>query len=341
VELNRPESGRRNPLGFILKWGEKSFAEKSGQKLEMARVLAKAGQNLGGADLDNWLVDYFAETQALPKTPLTTRLAERLKIQLSTREKADEVYFNEETFESYELSLTRSQFEEILQKRDFFELLNESLDRVLQQGRRQDIDIQDIDAVLLVGGSSQIPAVQNWVKQTFDPEKVKCDRPLDAIAIGALQLDRGIELKDFLYHGYGIRYWNRRKNAHDWHPIVQPGQPYPLERPIELCLGASMENQPKIELVIGELGTDTTRTEVFFDGDRLVTQRVGGEATVIPLNDTEEGRSIATLDPPGAPGRDRIKVQFRIDDSRFLRITVEDLLTLNTLIDDKPVVQLS
>ncbi|MBO9998955.1 MAG: Hsp70 family protein [Cyanobacteria bacterium SID2] len=341
VQLARNSQASKAPLGFILKWGNKSFAEKSGQKVQSARVLAKSGQNLGGVDIDNWLVDRFSQTQGIEKTPLTARLAERLKIQLSLQPEASEVYFDDETFQSYELNLDRAGFEAILKEHEFFDRLDESMSQILQQARRQGIEVSDVDAVLLVGGTSQIPAVQTWVRQYFPPEKVRSDRPLDAIARGALQLTRGVELKDFLYHGYGIRYWNRRKNAHDWHPIIKSGQPYPTSEPVELLLGASMEQQPKIELVIGELGSDNGGTEVYFDGDRIVTRAVGGERTVQALNDTEDGRSIATLTPPGSPGNDRIKVQFRIDERRFLRITVEDLLTLDTLLDDTPVVQLS
>ena len=74
-------SQQKQPLGFILKWGEKSFGKSSNQKPKIARVLAKAGQNLGGSDIDNWLVDYFVKNKGIEKTPLTTRLAEKLKIQ--------------------------------------------------------------------------------------------------------------------------------------------------------------------------------------------------------------------------------------------------------------------
>ncbi|HIK33491.1 MAG TPA: Hsp70 family protein [Oscillatoriales cyanobacterium M59_W2019_021] len=345
LSVVRLEAGGKTPtqpLGFILKWGEKSFAESSGQKVQTARVLAKAGQNLGGSDIDNWLVDYFVQTQGLAKSPIATRLAERLKIQLSLQTQASEVYFNDETFESYELELDRDRFETILTDRLFFKQLDESMTQVLQQARRQGIEIGDIDAVLLVGGTSQIPAVQTWVQQYFAAEKIRAGRPLDAIATGALQLTQGIEVKDFLYHSYGIRYWDRRQNAHNWHPIIKAGQPYPMTEPVELLLGASMANQPKIELVLGELGNDSAATEVYFDGDRLVTRPVAGtQATVKPLNDTEGGRSIAQLNPLGNPGTDRIKVRFRIDDRRFLRISVEDLLTMETLLDDRAVIQLS
>jgi molecular chaperone DnaK (HSP70) len=157
-----------------------------------------------------------------------------------------------------------------------------------------------------------------------------------------LQLSQGIDLKDFLYHGYGIRYWDRRQNRHSWHPLIKAGQPYPMENPVELVLGASLENQPSIELIIGELGAETVQTEVYFDGDRLVTRNLtSSQSQVQALNDKDGSRSIAELDPPGVPGNDRIKVQFQVDRDRFLRITVDDLLTSRTLVEDQAVVQLS
>ncbi|MDX2229965.1 MAG: Hsp70 family protein [Leptolyngbyaceae cyanobacterium bins.349] len=330
------------PLGFILKWGQKNFAEQSGQKPKIARVLAKAGQNLGGSDLDNWLVDHFVTTQGLVASPITTRLAERLKIQLSLQSQAQEVYFNDETFDSYELKLSRDEFEAILKQHEFCDRLDECITQILQQARRQGLETGDIDAVLLVGGTAQIPAVQRWVQQYFEASKIRCEKPFEAIAQGALQLSQGVELKDFLYHSYGIRYWDRRNNCHNWHPIIKAGQAYPMTDSVEIMLGASLDNQPSIELIIGELGAESDQTEVYFDGDRLITRRVGSNQTPVqPLNDRDGARRIATLDPPGNPGSDRIKVQFRVDDQRFLRITVDDVLALRTLVEDQPVVQLS
>ena len=342
VQLQSAGQSQGQHLGYVLKWGDKQLAESSSQRPKIARVLAKAGQNLGGTDLDYWLVDHFAKTQNLAITPLTTRLAERLKIQLSSHPKATEVYFNEETFDSYELTLDRDQFDRILDQHQFFECLNTSMTQVLQQARRQGITVEDISAVLLVGGTSQIPAVQNWVQQYFEADKICRHRPFDAIAQGALQLTQGLEVKDFLYHSYGIRYWNRRQQAHSWHPIIPAGLPYPMVEPIELMLGASSEVQPSIELVIGELGDDSSATEVYFDGDRLITrQRDTSLTQVQPLNDREGSRNIAQLSPPGYPGNDRIKVEFWVDSQRTLRITVEDLLTQEQLVDSEAVAQLS
>jgi molecular chaperone DnaK (HSP70) len=339
VQLQGDRQSQSKPLGFILKWGQKTLTE-SGQRPKTARVLAKAGQNLGGSDIDNWLVDHFATTQGLAVTPLTLRLAERLKVQLSEQTTATEAYFNDETFESYELQLDRDRFTTILQEHQFFERLDESMTQVLRQARRQGLEVSDIDAVLLVGGTAQIPAVQDWVKQYFEPEKIRSERPFEAIAQGALQISQGIDLKDFLYHSYGIRYWDRRNNRHSWHPLIKEGQPYPMPDPVELVLGASTDNQPSIELVIGELGTESGGTEVFFEGDRLVTRSLGsGKTQVQPLND--QASTIAKLTPPGFPGSDRIKVLFWVDGDRFLRITVEDLFTAETLLENRAVVQLS
>ena len=342
VQLNQEAQAGKKPLGFILKWGERFLGESDRQKTTIARVLAKAGQNLGGSDIDNWLMDYFVETQGLTRSPLTTRLAERLKIQLSEKRSATEVYFNDETFESYELKLDRDGFEAVLKEHQFFELLDDRMAQLLQQGRRSGIEVSDIDAVLLVGGTAQIPAVQNWVKQYFDASKIRSEKPFEAIAQGALQLSQGIEIQDFLYHSYGIRYWDRRNNCHNWHSIIKSGQAYPMSEPVELVLGASVDNQPSIELVVGELGAQTGATEVYFDGDRLVTRQLGsGQTAVQPLNDRDGARNIAQLTPPGNPGRDRIKIQFSVDAQRSLRITVEDLLTNQILLQNQSVAQLS
>lgn len=342
VQLDQSVKTASKPVGFLLKFGNKSLAETSKQKVKTARVLAKAGQNLGGSDLDNWIVDYFAKTQGLTVSPLTLRLAEKVKIQLSTQTQASEVYFNDETFESYELELDRETLEGILTEHSFFERLDESMSQLLQQARRQGIEVGDINAVLLVGGTVQIPAVQTWVRKYFTPEKIRCDRPFEAIAQGALQVTQGIEIKDFLYHSYGIRYWDRRNNRHSWHPIIREGQPYPMTQPVQLVLGASVENQPSIELIMGELGSDTGGTEVYFDGDRMITRRLDNDVTTVkPLNDRDGARTIAKLTPPGFPGSDRIKILFLVDEQRFLRITVEDLLTNETLLENQLVAQLS
>jgi molecular chaperone DnaK (HSP70) len=341
VQLTQRVAEGKTPLGFLLKWGDKSI-KTTAQQPQMARVIAKAGQNLGGTDIDNWVADELAQSQGMKVSPLIVRLAEKLKIQLSLQQSATEVYFDDRTFDSYEFDLTRDRFEQILTSHQFFDRLDESMTQVIQQARRQEIEVGNIDGVLLVGGTVQIPAVQAWVRKYFDEDKIRQSKPFEAIAHGALQLTQGLEIQDFLYHSYGVRYWDRQRNAHNWHPIIRSGQFYPMSEPVELTLGASRENQPSIELIIGELGATSGGTEVYFDGDRLITRCLtGGIADVRALNDRDGGRNIATLEPAGYPGSDRIKVQFNIDVDRQLRITIDDLLTNQTLIANAIVAELS
>lgn len=339
VELN-PQTAQPSG-GLWLKWGQKVMNTPNPSQTKIARVLAKAGKNLGGTDIDQWIVQHFQNQYGVPANAIVTRLAERLKIELSRHPQAQEVYFNETTMEAYELTLDRPQLEAILQEKQFFSQLDELLNQVLQQGRRNGIERDRWAGVLLVGGTGQMPAVQQWLQSHFPPEKIQQSQPFTAIAQGALQLSQGFQVKDFLYHGYGIRYWNRRDNCHSWHPLIPINQTYPMEQPVELYLGASVEKQPSIELVIGELGAETGGTEIYFDGDRLVTRNLGPQQqSVQPLNDREGARTLAQLAPPGYPGSDRIKLLFRVDAQRQLRVTVEDLLTNTTLAENQVVAEL-
>jgi molecular chaperone DnaK (HSP70) len=115
-----------------------------------------------------------------------------------------------------------------------------------------------------------------------------------------------------------------------------------MSQPFELTLGASLDNQPSIELIVGEIASEQGRTEVYFEGDRLMTRSLSSQASnVQALNDREGARTIARLNPLGQPGRDRIKIQFWIDSQRFLRINVEDLLLNTFILNDQVVAQLS
>jgi molecular chaperone DnaK (HSP70) len=335
----QPEADQpKSPLGFLLKWGDriiKNTSASNNQNSQIAKVLAKTGQNLGGIDIDNWIVDYFHRELGIPKNSLITRLAERIKIALSSTESTTEVYFNDQTFESYELTLTRSQLNQILEQHKFFANLDSALDRVRQQATRQNFDLEKIDAVLLVGGTSQVPAVKEWALRHFPLEKVKAHKPFEAIAHGAIA--QGWELKDFLYHSYGVRYWDKRYKKHNWHRIIKSGETYPLAKPVEITLGASMPDQPSIELVIGELGE--MNVEVYFEDQRLVTRVLDGKQVAVQILNAKS-QAIAKLDPLGQTGRDRIKVFFQVDEKRTLRITVLDLLTKQNLLEDMSVVQL-
>ena len=333
VEL---EANLNNYQGVILKWGQKILGDNQAQKNRTAKVIAKVGKNLGGADIDNWLVNYFVDQQNLTPSSLLARLVERLKIKLSTQDEATEVYFNDETLESIQLSINQENFAKVLRYYELFPQLDELMTKMLQSARRNGVEITSIDNVVLVGGTVKIPQIRDWVSGYFPKEKIKCDRPLTAVAEGALQILNGLEVKDFIHHSYGVRYWDRKNKRHNWHPLIKNGQPYPMSQPVTLTLGASVKNQPCIELIIGEIGSEDVVTEVYFENNQLKTRSLNSEQNLVkPLNDSDEARTMATLDPPGKPGSDRIELQFQVDSKCRLRVSVTDLLTDNKLLDSQ------
>ncbi|AIE75090.2 MULTISPECIES: Hsp70 family protein [unclassified Synechocystis] len=335
------DGGEKSRSGFLLKWSGIITGSQAGEKSALAKVVAKAGANLGGSDIDYWISEYFTEAQGLQVSPWIKRLAERLKIALGETEEATEVYFDDQAFESYEFQLRRSDLTEILQQRQFFARLTALWEQVQRTAQRRGLTPNHLDAVLVVGGTSRLPMVQDWINAQFPASKIRNQHPFGAIALGALQIYQGRQVQDYLYHSYGVRYWNRRKNSHNWHPIIKSGQGYPMAEPIELTLGASLNNQPSIELIVGELGSSIGATEVYFDGNQLITRVLENqEFTVQPLNDRNGARQIAQLSPPGVPGGDRVKVKFWVDDQRYLRLTVEDLLQQKLLLENQAVAQL-
>ncbi len=338
LDLALIEPPPKERVGLLIKWGQVLNPQK--QRPRAARVIAKVGRTLGGSDIDSWLAQVLAQNLGILRSYRLQQVAERIKIRLATQDAYSEPYLDEETFSTYEVGCTRSQLEELLKVQGFFKQLDQALAELTQQARNQGINLQEVPQVLVVGGTSLLPAVQQWLKAQFSQQRLYLDKPFECVAHGALVLGRGLEIKDYLYHAYGVRYWDHRHSRHGWQPLFQKGTPYP-STPYELILGCSVSGQPNIELVIGELADQGTATEIYFDGTSLVTrQGTKNEATVRPLNDTDQGRTIAALDPPGYPGTDRIRVTFQVDQARTLRMSVKDLLTGQILAQDQAVIEL-
>ncbi|HEY9723915.1 MAG TPA: Hsp70 family protein, partial [Oscillatoriaceae cyanobacterium] len=239
---------------------------------------------------------------------------------------------------TFQTLYSRDALEELLERHDFYLKLQSALDALLRQSESRGVRREQIEQVLLVGGTTLIPSVQRAIRQNFGAQKVRAHAPFEAVAHGALMLLKGLKLDDFLYHGYGVRYWDARQQRHRYEPIVSPGHAYPSADPIELVLRASRPSQPAIELIIGEFEA-SPGAEVVFDGRRLVSTALDAEhARVVPLN--EGHAQLAPLDPPGYPGVDRLKAHFRVDERRQLRLTIHDLETNRCLLDDVPLVEL-
>ena len=158
-------------------------------------VLSTNGDtHLGGDDFDQviikWLVDGFKADEGidLKKDPMAMQrlkeAAEKAKIELSssTSTEINLPYISAEGGVPKHLvkTLTRSQFEQLAH-----DLIQACLVPCQNAVRDAKLSTSDIDEVILVGGSSRIPAVQTLVKNYFGKEPSKGVNPDEVVAVGA------------------------------------------------------------------------------------------------------------------------------------------------------------
>jgi len=207
--------------------------------------------------------------------------------------------------------------------------------------RQRGIFKEDIHYVLLVGGTSLMPSVQQTLKTYFTDTAVRADKPFTAVAEGALQVAAGYGLEDYLVHSYGIRHLDESTNTHIYDEIIPMGSRYPTETPVEVMLGAAHANQRDVEFVIGEINTDSVAMiEVKYeDGQAVFVAQANTQGQqIIPLN--PDSKTLAALIPPGQPGAERLRAEFSVDARRQLRLTVTDLQSSKALLQDVVVVTL-
>jgi molecular chaperone DnaK (HSP70) len=312
--------GRAAPVAQLLRFAGRDLWQ-SGQKPRTARVLGKAGVPLGGRDLDRWIAKGLCPDQPLSEDVLGA--AEALKCALSERDEALHVLTSAQAGRQ-ELRLTRSRFEELLERQGLRGLLDNLLEAMGAAARREGLDLARIDAILPVGGSSRIPWVRHLLREALPTVPLRDERPVAAVAMGALALTPGVRIKDVLRHGVSLRVWDQRSRGHRWHPLFLPGQPWPTTQPLELRLACSVAEQTELELVLGEPDLED-RLEVVFDNGVPVIHprqpdsarvRGGGWAPVqLPLS------------PPSVAGVDRMRLRFSINAQAELEMEGDDLLT--------------
>jgi molecular chaperone DnaK (HSP70) len=213
----------------------RTLAPQPGNPVLKAEVIAKADAYVGGVDIDIWIAEYLLGQLGLSRQQLGAlswmtllEQAEQLKIALSAQPEAVGSWFDDETLTAYELRLNRQALEEILETHQLLDQIRQCLDEVLLSAQARGVGKSQIEQVLLVGGSSQLPAVQELLRSYFGKKKVRCERPFDAVALGALQVGRQVKLEDRLHHSYAIRLWDPwQKKLHLLSPL-RAGQPLPL-----------------------------------------------------------------------------------------------------------------
>ena len=174
-------------------------------------VLATAGNNrLGGDDFDKRIIDWIADTFAKENGGIDLRkdkmalqrlkeAAENAKCELSGTMTAQInlpfITADANGPKHFEANLTRAKFNELTA--DLVEATMGPTKRVLADAG---LNVSQVDRVLLVGGSSRIPAVQEAVKSFIGKEPFKGINPDECVAIGAA-VQAGVlggEVKDLL-----------------------------------------------------------------------------------------------------------------------------------------------
>jgi molecular chaperone DnaK len=158
-------------------------------------VKATSGNNLlGGDDFDlrvaDWLADGFREDTAidLRKDPRAMQrlreAAEKAKVELSSQSNTDIslpfITADAEGPKHLDASLSRAKFEELID-----DLLEKTVGPVKQAMSDAGVTSDDIDQVLLVGGSTRIPAVVDLVRKLTGKEPNKSVNPDEVVAVGA------------------------------------------------------------------------------------------------------------------------------------------------------------
>lgn len=305
-----------------------------------AEVLAKSDAYVGGVDIDVWIVEHYLRQIGSSREEVKEigwqnllELAERLKIQLSTAVEARESWFDDENFISHELHLTQTELAEILEERQLLEQLREALDEVLAIALSKGIRKTDIEQVLLVGGSCRIAAVKQLVVSYFGRQKVRLDKPFEAVAHGALALGQLVEVEDYLRHSYAIRLWEPYARQYSYFTLFDKGERYPCQRPEPLTLQVATSGQKEIRLDIGEVA-DISQAEVTYDAQgRMTSSHLNQETCFRSLSSSQNQICVAHLEPPGETGVDRIEVNFEVNEQRVLLTTVKDLLTGRMLVE--------
>jgi molecular chaperone DnaK len=273
-------------------------------------VLATSGDtHLGGDDFDKKIVDYLAaefqksegidlrkDKQALQRL---TEAAEKAKIELSSVTQADInlpfITATQDGPKHLDLTLTRAKFEELCS--DLIDRCRIPVENALRDAK---LSKTNIDEVVLVGGSTRIPAVQDVVQKVLGKKPNQTVNPDEVVAVGAA-IQAGVlagEVKDILLLDVTPLSLGVETLGGVMTKIIPRNTTIPTKKSEVFSTAADGQTNVEIHVLQGE-------REMSSDNKSLGTFRLDGI-------------------PPAPRGVPQIEVTFDIDANGILNVTAKD-----------------